>query len=281
MKAIYVTVDALLPVSRPEFSFLSKGNPNKTLHKLKAAKIRNIFSMGLLVPCDQSLPVDKDMMEELGITKWEPIPELSTGGDCESDPGFMPVYTDIESYRKHKNVLQLGEEVYIYEKIHGANGRFSFNDDRLWVGSHRQIKKEDPKNMWWRVATEYNLGVELEQYPGYVFYGEVYGQVQDLKYETGPGELKFALFDIMDSRTYEYLDAEHLESIAKELGLPLVPLLYKGPWNPSLEELSEGQSTIANHIREGFVVRPAKERKEHMGRVILKLVGNNYLLRKE
>ena len=47
--------------------------------------------------------------------------------------------------------------------------------------------------------------------------------------------------------------------------------------------LANGASTLpgAAHTREGFVVRPTKERWHPLlGRVILKLIGEDYLLRK-
>jgi hypothetical protein len=57
----------------------------------------------------------------------------------------------------------------------------------------------------------------------------------------------------------------------------------RGPWQESLTEtLCEGKSLIASHTREGFVAKPSKERYHHsLGRVILKSVGQGYLLRKE
>lgn len=280
MKAIYITVDAMLPVTRPEFAFLKKGE-FQTHHKLKAAKIRSIFSMGLLVPCDQSIPAETDMMEALGITKYEPLEHITTGGECEKDPGFLPVYTDLESLRKHKHVITEGLEVVITEKIHGANGRFIYKDGRLWVGSHKQVKREEATNMWWKVAKLNDLEEKLSKRPGIAIYGEVYGQVQDLKYGAAPGQLSLAVFDALDSSTYRYLDYPQLEELCNELGLATVPVLYRGPWRADLVALAEGQSTLANHVREGFVVRPLKEVTAHMGRVILKMVGEGYHLRKE
>jgi hypothetical protein len=63
----------------------------------------------------------------------------------------------------------------------------------------------------------------------------------------------------------------------------MVPLLYRGPWNlDDLLPLANGKSMIANNTREGFVVKPVVERYDmHHGRVAFKMVGEDYLLRKE
>jgi hypothetical protein len=64
----------------------------------------------------------------------------------------------------------------------------------------------------------------------------------------------------------------------------MVPVLYRGPWSAALASHAEGKSIVAtaSHIREGFVVRPTMERwDERVQRVILKLIGEEYLLRKD
>ena len=66
----------------------------------------------------------------------------------------------------------------------------------------------------------------------------------------------------------------------------MVPLLYEGPFDQKLmEELSSGKTTIMKskaHIREGIVVKPKIEREvKGLGRVILKFINDDYLLRKK
>jgi len=48
-----------------------------------------------------------------------------------------------------------------------------------------------------------------------------------------------------------------------------------------LLRLSGGKSELAEHMREGCVIHPVRERfDERLGRVIVKMVGEDYLLRK-
>lgn len=73
-------------------------------------------------------------------------------------------------------------------------------------------------------------------------------------------------------------------ALVQKLDLATVPELYRGPWSKELIKLSNGKTTIqgADHCREGFVVKPVNERFDMLaGRVIFKMVGEDYLLRKE
>lgn len=279
--AVYIPVDSLVPTQYPWFSFLKREGRN--VERIRAKKLRGIFSMGLLIPKAQEWTLGQNVQEVLGIEKYEPPLSVSFGGENEKDPGFIPCYTDIEGLRKYSHLLTIGEEVIISEKIHGTSARFVWHEDRLWVGSHHQIKKEDASNLWWRVVEQNHLKEKLAKVPHIIFYGEVYGQVQNLKYETAPGELRVAFFDAMSIEKGRYLDHDDflLLSRANSIDLPVVPQLFRGPWSDNLRELAEGKSTIAKHIREGFVVKPIHERfSPEIGRVILKLVGEGYLLQK-
>ena len=370
--AVYLPVDSLVPASNPAFSFLvpppvrkddmtdieweerqrryEKEKTEKV--RIKAKKLRGIFSMGLLVPVEEALAgtpqatsaaEGDDVQELLGVEKWEPDeanrrPGHPSGpqgpsGQTEPDPGFLPEYTDIEGLRKWSKILEIGEEVVITEKIHGQNARYLFKENRLWVGSHHQLKRaphvvtEDemtqferekriwsvkhvfhsiyrgvktvlpflPKvnenraprhpvdvavTNWWHIAYKMELEKLLSMIPDIAVYGELYGSVQDLKYGC-PNEIRFRAFDAMDVNTRRYLDYDDFKQKMDLLGIETVPLLYRGPWTDGCRDLAEGKTTLGGgHVREGIVIRPVKERRhDRCGRVILKLVGQSYLLR--
>lgn len=278
--AVYIPIDTVLP-NTERFAFLSDSDRKR----LRAKKLRGIFSMGLIISADEDMNEGDDVAERLGIERYEPPEPLSTGGECEAAPQgwFFPHYTDIEGLRRYGDVLTPGEEVVVTEKIHGANGRYVHDGERLWVGSRTQIKKQDPESIWWKAAEAACLEARLARYPMKVFFGEVFGQVQDLKYGVKRG-VDFRLFDIFDLRSGQYLDHYDCMHIARELGIPWVPILHQGPWDPIMaNSMCEGTSTLdgADNVREGFVVKPVVERfDERVGRVILKMHGQGYLLRK-
>ncbi|MCR4296248.1 MAG: RNA ligase, partial [Elusimicrobia bacterium] len=80
-----------------------------------------------------------------------------------------------------------------------------------------------------------------------------------------------------------FLDYPEFASFCSDARVQIAPVLYLGPWSPTLMSLCDGKTTVdgADHCREGFVVRPARERWDaYVGRVILKMVGEEYQLRK-
>lgn len=277
--AVYVPVDSVVP-DVPAFAFLRGHN------RIRAQRLRGIFSMGLLVKPEPGMVKGENVGERLGITKWEaPEPGLpgtprGPGLEAEAPPkGYViPCYTDIEGLRRHRGALAPGEEVVITEKIHGANARYMHDGERLWVGSRTELKRESDGNMWWRVARELNLAEKLAYAPMRVVYGELYGQVQDLKY--GVSGFAFRAFDVFSVEAGRYLDHDEAFYVAHSLGIEWVPQIYRGPWDSALVSHAEGPSTLAPHVREGIVIKPVRERHEHMGRVILKQHGEGYLTRK-
>lgn len=295
--ATYVPVDALVDTTRPEFAFLA----GRAKERIRAKKIRGVFSMGLLVPVGKpdAKPGD-DMRELLGVEKWEsPADRASNGpnrtpGEKGFDPELAPspagpaprVY-DLEGYRRWKRELVEGEEVVITEKIHGANLRILRDDDGIHVGSRTGWKREyiasgKPEKLWWPAVR--SSGLDLEALPkGVVLYGEVFGQVQDLKYGIDAGA-RIQFFDVLERETNRFLDYDEAAEVIQRAGGAIVPTLYRGPWSIELEALAEGKSTMADHVREGIVIRPIAERLMGRGfgdRCVLKLVGEGYLTRKD
>ena len=305
----YVPVDSIVPDTE-QWSFL-KGH-----RRIKARKLRGIFSMGLLCPLPQGVFHEGDNLKEaLNITKYEPEADHEIPKDPWTGPklkGWSPVvlikrlyyywkfgrpkltgtpkfifpeYVDIESLRKWGKVLQEGEEVVLTEKIHGSCSRYAVHKKKFWVGSHHQFKgrpKSGKPDNFWQAAFNANLETKLAKAPGIAFYGEIYGRVQRGFGYDCPSDVRVRFFDARDLTTLKYLDYQDFVNLCDRLDLERVPELYKGPWKESLKELSEGQSILAKHIREGFVIKPTRERHNpKLGRVILKMVGEAYLTSKD
>jgi len=280
-KAVYLPVESLVPLTDPRFAFLAGKDKPKERERIRAKRLRGIFSMGLLTKADPAWVVGQNVQNDLNITKYEPPEPLGIGGEDIKDPGFFPHYTDIEGLRRFPHLLKEGEEVVITEKLDGVNGRWLWREEQCWVGSHNLFKKENPDNLWWKAALQEQLPEKLKSFPWVGVYGEVYGSVQSLHYGLPAGKVKLALFDAIDTRTRSFYNDAEFEALCKTLGVPRVPVLYRGPWSDALRGLAEGSSTLANHVREGIVIRPVVERFEEAlgGRLILKLHGEGYLLK--
>ncbi len=122
-----------------------------------------------------------------------------------------------------------------------------------------------------------------------VFFGEMYGAVKGFRYDceiiNGAMHTKIRFFDIWDVKQMRYLDYDEFVAMVKEAGLDLMPELYRGTWQGKevMYPYAEGMTTLGGkHIREGFVLRTAKERYEERlnSRMQVKLVGEGYNLQK-
>ncbi len=284
--AVYLPVDSIVP-DEERWAFLGGHR------RIRAKRLRGVFSMGMLAQVDPAEGWDEgfNVAEAMRITKWEETEEEAPRGPnrprqpCydgdEADPGLFPTYTDIEGWRRYKWALADGEEVFITEKIHGENMRAMHDGSRLWVGSRTRIKRPTHASKWWLAAVASDLEQKLQACPGIALYGECHGYTGGFPYGTGK-QPTFRVFDAFDTAARRYLDHEQLQALTAMLGLPMVPVLYRGPWSTDLVSLADGASTLdGSHIREGVVIRPVCERFAlRLGRVILKMHGEAFLTRK-
>ena len=273
------------------------GSVPEKYRRVKAKRIRNIYSQGLLIDLPQFYNVGDSLVEPLSLKKWEEpeeenLPGLkkTRGTNAEKPPsGWTIPHYDIDGIRKYIACLGESEEIVLTEKLHGSNAAFSHDGERLWVKSRNYYKKMDEDDMWWDIAIRYEMDMHLRYYPDYVFFGEVYGQVKGFRYDTPIEEgrlmTKIRFFDVWNKKTLRYLDYDDRLTMLGANGLTAVPELYRGPFTNKADIYSyaEGMSTLnAKHIREGFVLNTLKERYEPKldGRLQFKLVGEGYNLQK-
>jgi RNA ligase (TIGR02306 family) len=263
---------------------------------VKPVRLRGEISQGLLYRMStDEWKLGEDVTDVLGITKYEaPIPpELL--GEVEHSPILFKY--DVEDIKTWPDVLHPGEQVHITEKLHGTFCLTIIrpNSEPI-VSSKGLIKKglcySNEYNLYSRTvkpllstfrlflstATKFNPEVEAV-----AILGEVYGKgVQDLHYSTA--EPKFRLFDMatLVDGLWTYSPRGGLYRLANIRCIDTAPVLYEGPWSPSLiETYTSGQSTISDHIREGVVICSSDNREDpSLGRVILKSVSPEYLFRK-
>ena len=281
--AVYIPVDSVLP-NEPEFEAVYKYTAKG---RVKAAKLRGIFSMGILHTRDYPFLPQPDgvtLAEWLGITKYEPPAEIIMGGDALPDDGKLPKYTDIEGLRRYPHILEEGEVVVVTEKLHGACARFGWIDGEFYVGSKNQRLDPAGNNAWSRAAREIELADRLlaANFQNHIFFGELLG-VQDLKYGHANGALSLRFFDVFNLHDGQYLDYLDFMETMQQVGLDLVPIIGNQLHRYSSDlayAAAEGLSLLADHVREGVVIKPTVERwHPEVGRVILKLAGEGYLTR--
>jgi hypothetical protein len=207
-RAVYVEPDYVVPLSRPEFSFLAKGKEGKSEHRMKAVRLRGRLSFGLLIPVPEDcaeLPAGACVMERLGIRS------LWTRAMLESDQA--PRLADL-----------------------------------------------------------------CKACPDVVFYGEVFGPVQELRY--GLKEPEFAIFAACDRG--EWWWSEKLFSALAKFDVREAPALFRGAYDRAMiAALAERDTCIGSapkgHMMEGVVIVAEPPRRDpNIGRVALKLISNRY-----
>ena len=252
--------------------------------KIKAAKLRGIFSEGLLVEVgtDFEGKLGDDYAEIFGVTKYEyPIP-TTMNGDMEGQIGQYK-FPAPEHLKRYKGIILDGEEVVITEKVHGTN--FSIRvelDGEVKIASHRYFWKDNDANQSMVYIRTYHENPALQNLPPDVqIFGEIYG-VQDLKYGLKNGRTNFILFAV--SKEGKFLDYDDFISFCDAYQLPRVPVLYRGIYSWEIvNQFNNADSVISpDCMMEGVMIQPAIERTDFkIGRVALKLISDRYLLRKD
>lgn len=276
--AAYWSVDCLVPTAHKDFAFLlgRLDGAGKDYYRLKAARLRGVFSQGLLTrltPPLAPLQFGSQLAAAYGVTYHrdpEPSsPNVSPGKSAKPNASLGPQY-GVESLKKAPRLFKEGEPVCITEKLHGCNFRFGWVKRkflgftigyRFMVGSHRTVKSPGDNDLWSNAAKSMGLAAKTKAYPGRIFYGELYGRteggagIQDLTYgQTGPA---LAVFDVLDQKHNQWLAPFERLALLDEVSLPSVPVLCPFiRWSPELPGLYEGEKSAVDGatIKEGVVV---------------------------
>lgn len=80
-----------------------------------------------------------------------------------------------------------------------------------------------------------------------------------------------------------FLDFEKFKQLSAKYGLRTVPFIAENVTVVNIPHLVDGKSMIDHsHIREGIVVKPMHEKRSYsLGRVVLKIISREYLLKDE
>jgi len=315
---IYIPEAAIVPQEVLQKLGLDGKLAGPEKNRVKAIKLRGYLSQGIVVSLDiltefglgdrpdiYTPREGDDVSKLLGIMKYEPPIPIHMAGEIYN--AEIGIKFDIENIKSWPDVFIEGEEVSITEKIHGtfcsvcllpanwANEKHVLN--RFVVASKglaaRGVGFKDndanKNNVYLRALKNGDIFNKIFNYYDtwnfpIFFLGEVYGPVQDLHYGN---DLAFRVFDICTGIIDElyYMPPIAVAEICHSMGINMVPILYTGPYEKEIvTQLTSGKETVSgkeSHIREGVVIRPIVERKHNnLGRVILKSVSPEYLLRK-
>jgi len=275
---IVATTDAVIPLELSDkfgvTNYLRKGQ------RVRTVKLRGVYSECLVIPITPGHKINysegQDMMEKLGITKYEPPVkqiQLASGRKIKwRDNQNFHIYYKFPNLKNVSGMFTEEDEVQITRKIHGTNARYgivkkgklTFWDKvkkffRLadeWIdyeyiyGSHNCEKGSDSQgfystDVWRTVAEEYKIKEKLWNYVnlyGAKYIGEgviIYGEIY------GAGIQKNYTYGLEEIQFVgfdvkvngEYLPVDSAYcSIVLVLGLPHVETLYTGPWDQEIQD---------------------------------------------
>lgn len=278
--AFYFPIDSVIPDQfldefgiRPYYS-----------KKLRAAKLRGIFSEGLLIPVGENFTgkVGDDYTEHFGVTKYEyPLPR-SMSGEAEASIAHYK-FPSPENLKRYRDIFQEGEDIVVTEKLHGTCWTVLVDADGIvHLGSHNYFWKNNETNQNLVYVRAYHENPALHKLPPQTqVFGEIYG-VQDIKYGLKDGKIGIALFGVR--RQGQFLNYVDFVAFCDEFSLPRVPVLYTGAYSwETISQFNNADSVLCpSCLMEGVIVQPMIERTHpEVGRVVLKLISDRYLLRKD
>jgi RNA ligase (TIGR02306 family) len=213
--------------------------------------------------------------------------------------GYIIKYR-VEDIKRFPNVLEIGEEVIVTEKINGRCAYFGYhpkvnqpivtskesgdngfalnnidaNKDNLYMKVFNSIRSEENPILTFRRLHGFS------HTPFYII-GEIYGK-GIAEFDYGIEIPQFRVLDIYmgEPRKGEYLNIDDLKFTCKDLYLKTSPILYRGPFSKEMvEEYTKGNSELGgNHVREGIVITPLIERNTaELGRVKLKSMNEELI----
>ena len=312
-KVVVATTDAVIPQDLSDLmgvtGYLRKGQ------RVRTVKLRGVYSECLImskntIPALRKYPTlteGEDLMELLGITKYEPpvkMVEMNVGGrkfKYHQNPNFH-IYYKFPNMKNVPDMFNEEDEVSITRKLHGTNARYGIVRkkklsilDKIkgwfgnqWVGyeyvygSHNVEKGSDSQgfyatDVWKTVAEKYDIRKKLWDHvkdtfdPNDVGSGFIiYGEIY------GHGIQKnydYGLTEIRFAGFDVEVDGSYVDNIYQSthfkcLGLDEVETLYSGLWSKE-----EQDKYVFNNNIHGTKV-------PHEGVVVKCLSGNRHKIGK-
>jgi len=307
---IIATTDAVIPQELSDkvgvTGYLRKGQ------RVRTVKLRGVYSECLIIPIVhirfKSITDGTDVMEELGITKYEPPVkqiQLASGRKVKykDNPNFG-VYYKFPNLKNVTGMFTSEDHVEITRKIHGTNARYGIvkkSKLSLWdkvkrffgnewagydyiYGSHNVEKGSDSQgfystDVWRTIAEKYKIKERLWEFvrdskqseigSGIILYGEIYGAGIQKNYEYGLKDIEFVGFDLVQDGKYDPVIWSRL-AIKNCLQLPYVEILYKGLWSQEIQDRFVFNNFIEGTKvpHEGIVIKHISGERNKVAKVI-------------
>jgi hypothetical protein len=162
------------------------------------------------------------------------------------------------------------------EKVDGTNIRVMFGGHEVTFGG-KTDRAQIPAKLVNKLRERFPFDKMLSMFEAPVcLYGEGFGAgIQKGGGNYSPDQ-DFVLFDVKIDEWW--LERENIEGIARNLDIPIVPIIRRGSLHDMIEMAREGfRSEWGDFLAEGIVARPAIELKARNGsRIITKIKHKDF-----
>lgn len=298
--AVYVEVDAFLPLSHPRFVAFAPRGVRKLAdgtegHVLKTVKLRGQLSQGLALPVSDfaelgDVRVGDDVTVSLGIVKWEPpVPACLAGQVRGARPSWIPK-SDEDRIQNIPSVCGFDGTGWVAtEKIDGSSLTI-YVDDRDGTADGGVCSRnvdliESDVVTGWRIARSEDLHAQIAAtWPGRraAVQGELFGE----GIQKNPLQIRgqrFAVFAVIVDG--QRVPRDQWPTWLSDRSVPVLDV----PWPGSVEDALaavDGMRSMINRDRpaEGVVWVAATEAARTAARAAgapssFKVISNRYLLK--
>jgi RNA ligase (TIGR02306 family) len=299
---VYFEIDSFLPLDDPRFTFLAPRGARKNPegvegHVLKTAKMRGIYSQGLVLPLSEFLGDFAGHYDRVyaggnvtdlipGLEKWDPPVPAELAGSAKGPFPSAFRKTDEERVQNMPFVFESYPELnggwLATEKIDGSSMTVYLKGGEVGVASRNWDIEETSHNSMWKLAYDLELfdylrgstvdGSEVAV-QGEIFGPGIQGNPLQVK------DVQFRIFTIQVNR--EDLPRGMWPHWAMDLAVPVHNLPYPGTIEEALAQV-ENLPSLINPQRpvEGIVWRNIRASRFPNGaRASWKAISQRYLLK--
>jgi RNA ligase (TIGR02306 family) len=261
---VFIEIDSIVP-ERPEFEFMRSRK-----FRIYNAKFKNAPSSGLVMPLSILPEGDwkegDDVVEALGVRKYERPVDPQMGGDAEGDFPRQLISisdeTNLLGCRQGTLDELEGREIFTSTKNDGSSTTFIYNKGEFQACSRRLLMKEG-SGFPWQAAAKYelkermaalgrNLAIQAE-----CCGPKLNGNQMELK------EMTLFLFRAKCLDTRQVLGLDEMVQVANALGVPHVKIIDRFVFDKSIHTAEYFRSVADAQVwdtngkpAEGIVVAP-------------------------
>lgn len=293
-RVVYFEIDTALPLSDERFAFLApRGRATITVngverdvHVLKTARLRGVYSQGLVIPADETLAdaeIGQDVADRFDVVKFEPpLPAGGSGQIAGVFPSHLGRKTDSE--RAQNFTAQQWATVQTHpwiatEKVDGTSVSIFCDHDGTAIVAGRNWRIADGDNLYWNALRAALPEALTELSPGEGVQAEIVGPgIQGNR--LGLSAVRVLVFSFLRNR--EAQEREQWPAWARDAAVPIVDIEIPETVEQMVEEVDGMKSRVSpGRLAEGIVFHHAHGTAlaELDNRSTWKVISNKFLVK--